>query len=140
MSGIREEVYVFDDPSSPTPTPVSVSVTDSRVLADEQDRIVALLRYMRRRALSLTDDEALDDMEGSKKDKVLSDHRKAVRNTFKAIITEIRAATTLAALDAIEWGAQVDALYTAEFPDTLGQKDPSKPKKQKESKSTKADR
>jgi len=137
--GTKEEVYVFDDDHNPSPKPVSVTPVDTRVLAEEQDSTASWLREMRVRALKFTEHEALDDLEENKKDKDLADHRKAVRVAFNTAIASVKAARSLAELDTLTWGKDIDDLYQVEFPESLGQKDPAIPKKLKESKSKQGD-
>jgi hypothetical protein len=137
--GKREEVYVFDDDENPSARPVSVEVTDDRVLAEEQDAIVDQLRFMRKRALALTDDDVVVSLEDKKVDQDLKNHRTIVKASFNQAIADVKAAATLAELDAIPWGTDVHELYVLEFPNTLGQTDPTKVKKQKEKKGSKGD-
>lgn len=138
--GVKEEIYTFDSDKAPSAEPVSVVTSDTRVLADVQDELVDFIRLQRKRYLAMTDEEAMEDTELGIKDKPLKDHREKVRYVCNVSLVAIKAAATLAELDAIPWSEDLANLVEAEFPDSLGAKDPSKKPKQTESKSSQGDK
>jgi len=112
-----------------------LSSSDDRVFEDEQFHALEMLAFMRERALGQTAAEALDDLEQSGSvSGELQQHRTKVRDVYDEQISLVESATDLAELDAVGWAQAVDELHQQEFPDSLGQKDPAKPKKKKSKK------
>lgn len=126
---IKEEVYHFDAPIAPSPTPTLVESKDERDLAAEKLTLRDLVLRMKDEYLAMTLpdlEEASEKMTTPKS--TLVAHRQAVRDACDSAVALIDGAADLQALDLSGWAKVLAVMEQAEFPMTFGAgADPTKP-------------